>query len=180
MPVDDVRIRLATPADAAAIARFGARLFVETFGPDNTPDDIALYVSATYGPGRQRAELADPSCTYLVAESGSGKEGRLAGYALLHEGPAPPSVAGSAPLEIRRFYLDRAFHGAGVSRTLMDTCVAEATRRGADVLWLGVWERNARAIRFYEKCGFRDVGSQPFVLGTDPQTDRVMSRALPR
>jgi ribosomal protein S18 acetylase RimI-like enzyme len=56
----------------------------------------------------------------------------------------------------------------------MKSVATAARARGARTLWLGVWERNERAKSFYRKCGFRDVGSQPFVLGTDVQTDRVM------
>ena len=55
---------------------------------------------------------------------------------------------------------------------------AQARRRGARELWLGVWERNARAQAFYRKCGFEKVGTQIFVVGTDPQTDHVMMRNL--
>jgi ribosomal protein S18 acetylase RimI-like enzyme len=61
----------------------------------------------------------------------------------------------------------------------MTEALEQARRRGAAVLWLGVWERNPRAIRFYEKCGFADAGSQTFVLGSDPQTDRIMWRSVP-
>ena len=60
----------------------------------------------------------------------------------------------------------------------MDAAVEAAAARGARTLWLGVWERNARAIAFYAKCGFADVGAQPFTLGADVQTDRVMALAL--
>jgi ribosomal protein S18 acetylase RimI-like enzyme len=77
-----------------------------------------------------------------------------------------------------RFYVDRPWFGRGVAPALMAACAAEARRRGGDVLWLGVWERNARAIAFYEKCGFRRVGIQPFQLGSDRQTDYVMARPL--
>jgi diamine N-acetyltransferase len=168
----DVRIRRATMADARVLAEFGARVFEETFGPHNTREDIALYVSSTYSPALQTSEIADAMSTYHVAEI----DGRLAGYALMRTGPAPACVRTPRPLEIYRFYVDRRFHGAGVSRTLMDACIADAEARSATALWLGVWERNTRAIRFYEKCGFRDVGSQRFILGTDPQTDRVMMR----
>ena len=55
-----------------------------------------------------------------------------------------------------------------------------ASSLGATRVWLGVWEKNARAIAFYAKCGFRDVGSQPFLLGSDLQTDRVMEALLPQ
>jgi diamine N-acetyltransferase len=65
-----------------------------------------------------------------------------------------------------------------VAQPLMAAVVEEATSQGARTLWLGVWERNERAKAFYRKCGFTDVGSYPFVLGNDPQVDRVMVRAL--
>jgi ribosomal protein S18 acetylase RimI-like enzyme len=81
-------------------------------------------------------------------------------------------------VEIVRFYVDRAWRGTGLAAALMDAAAEEARGRGARSLWLGVWERNPRAIRFYEKCGFRDVGSQDFVLGSDVQRDRVMARHL--
>jgi ribosomal protein S18 acetylase RimI-like enzyme len=69
--------------------------------------------------------------------------------------------------------------GRGVAQELMQAVLAEAQRRRGATLWLAVWERNDRAQAFYRKCGFVDVGSQPFMLGTDRQTDRVMSRPLP-
>jgi GNAT superfamily N-acetyltransferase len=77
-----------------------------------------------------------------------------------------------------RFYIDARWHGTGAARLLMHAVDDEARRRGARAVWLGVWERNPRAIRFYEKCGFRDVGTQRFLLGTDVQRDRVMLREL--
>jgi ribosomal protein S18 acetylase RimI-like enzyme len=98
---------------------------------------------------------------------------------MVHAVPAPPAVTGPAPLELVRFYVDRPWHGSGVARAMMSACDDEARRRGARTLWLGVWEHNPRAIRFYEKCGFVDVGSHKFVLGDDEQTDRLMARPIP-
>jgi diamine N-acetyltransferase len=172
MTTHDVRIRRAAPDDAATLAAFGARLFEETFAVQNRAEDVDLYLAATYGPDHQSRELADPAKTYYIAEVA----GEMAGYALVRWGASPATVPSPRALEICRFYVDRAFHGAGVSNVLMATCIAEGARLGATAIWLGVWERNARAIRFYEKCGFRDVGSQRFFLGNDAQTDRVMMR----
>lgn len=167
-------IRPATPADAEALAEFGERTFRDAFAADNRPDDVESYVAATYSVERQRADLADPLRTTLVVESG----GRLVAYAQLRAGPPPSCVTGPSPLELLRFYVERASHGRGVARTLMDAVRSAARAGGAETLWLGVWERNARAIAFYAKCGFRDAGSQPFILGSDRQTDRVMTLAL--
>ena len=64
--------------------------------------------------------------------------------------------------------------GSGVGAALMTACIEEATRRRYDGIWLGVWGKNIRAIRFYSQWGFVQVGTQPFVLGNDRQTDLVL------
>ena len=93
-------------------------------------------------------------------------------------GATDAAVTGDSPVEVERFYVAYDFHGHGLAAHLMEACIETAVGRGGRTLWLGVWEKNARAIRFYEKRGFADVGSHPFVLGTDVQTDRVMQRAI--
>jgi len=87
-------------------------------------------------------------------------------------------VRGPAPLELKRLYVARAWHGHGVAQALMDAALTAARAHGAQTLWLGVWERNARAAAFYRKYGFTRVGEHTFVLGTDPQTDWVLARPL--
>ena len=92
---------------------------------------------------------------------------------------APPAcVAGEAPIELQRFYVDRAWHGRGIAQRVMAAARDAARQLGGRTFWLGVWERNPRAIAFYEKCGFRDVGSHAFRLGGDLQTDRIMVTTL--
>jgi diamine N-acetyltransferase len=165
-------IRRAVPADAPALASFGARTFRETFDAHNTREDMALYLKASYGPDLQAAELRDPGILTLLAEDGR----RLAGFSQLREGPAPACVTGAAPIEIWRFYVDRAWQGRGVAQTLMMETLEAAVGRGARTVWLAVWERNLRAQAFYRKCGFVDCGAKEFILGRDRQTDRVMAR----
>jgi diamine N-acetyltransferase len=167
-------IRRAQPEDAAALAAFAARTFRETFDADNTPENMALYLKANYGPERQATEIRDGAVITLLAEDGR----RLAGYAQLREGPAPDCVPGAAPIEIRRFYVDRAWQGRGVAQSLMMASLESAVERGGRTVWLAVWERNLRAQAFYRKCGFEERGAQDFLLGRDRQTDRVMVRAL--
>ena len=171
----DYGIRSAVPADAPALAELGVRTFRETFAADNRPDDIAAHLTATYGPAIQASELADPRRRTLVAATDSGD---LIGFAQLLDGDVPGSVVGPAPIELLRLYVDRDYHGRGVAHALMAAAIEAAVEHGARTIWLGVWERNPRAIAFYRKCGFADVGSHEFVLGTDRQTDRLMVRPL--
>lgn len=175
IPLQSLAVRRAQVNDAAMLAELGARTFRESFGAENTPENMAAYLEIAFDVSLIARELADLRVTYLVGEIGNA----AASYAMVREVDAPASVSGPSPLELVRFYVDRPWHGTGVARMMMDACDDEARRRGARTLWLGVWERNPRAIRFYEKCGFRDVGSHEFVLGEDVQTDRVMERAIP-
>ena len=167
-------VREATAADAPSLAAFGERTFRDAFAADNRPEDVEAYVSATYSPERQRTEIADPTLLTLVAE----RHETLVAYAQLCAGEAPACVSGPAPMELMRFYVDRPWHGRGVAHTLIAAVIEAAVSRRAQTLWLGVWERNARAIAFYTRSGFRDVGSHDFLLGTDHQTDRIMARRL--
>jgi ribosomal protein S18 acetylase RimI-like enzyme len=177
MPLDTlatITIRPAGPADARALAILAAEAFTDTFGPDNTPTDMAMYLASAFGESVQRAEIDDPRNTILLAERGGG----TVGYAMLREGDAPEAVGDDAAIEIVRLYSFTRWIGTGVGAALMQRCLDEVAARGRPTIWLGVWERNARAIAFYRRWGFTDVGSHSFQLGTDRQTDRVMARRV--
>lgn len=137
---------------------------------------MALYLESSYGPELQAAELRNAGIVTLIGEC----EGRLAAYAQLRDGPAPACVAGPRPIELWRFYVERAWQGRGVAQALMEATIEAAVTRGAGTVWLCVWERNYRAQSFYRKNGFVDCGEKPFILGKDHQTDRVMARGLER
>jgi ribosomal protein S18 acetylase RimI-like enzyme len=165
-----MNIRRATIDDAAALAEIAERTFRDTFAKDNTPEDLEAYVASAYGEALQRRELEDPEGLALLGES---EDGTLIAYTQMRRVRSP-----HGEVEIARFYVDRAYHGQGLAQQLMDAAVDAARELGATTLWLGVWERNWRAIAFYAKCGFQDVGSKPFLVGSDLQTDRVMSRVI--
>ena len=173
------RIRHATPTDAEMLTAVGARTFAETFLPDNRREDVEAYVAAVFTSARQLAELRDPNVTTLLVESddAAGVYSPI-GYAQVHEVAAPECVTGRAPIELARFYLDRAWHGTGLAGQFLGAVLRIAENRTAHTIWLGVWERNARAIAFYRKHGFADVGAHVFQLGSDPQTDRIMARPV--
>lgn len=162
-------------ADAARLAELGARTFRQTFEAHNTAEDLGAFLAETYGEDILRAELADRATTVVFAEV----DGVAVGYAHLRPGPPEPCVTGDRPLELARIYVDRAHHGSGVARALMDWAIAEAARQGARTLWLGVWEHNARAQAFYRKFGFTEVGEHPFRVGREVQRDLILARPLP-
>jgi ribosomal protein S18 acetylase RimI-like enzyme len=172
--VEEFTIRTAAPADAERLSELAVRTFRDTYAEHNRPENMAQYLAAHFSPQHQAEELADPQVATVVAEAGH----QLIGYAQLRLGNPPDCVPGTDRLELSRFYVDRPWHGRGVAQALMTATVSEAAERGAPTLWLGVWERNVRGIAFYRKCGFAEVGTQTFVLGSDRQNDRVMALTL--
>lgn len=168
-------IRRATTGDAALLARVGAELFASAFGAQNDPNDLRAYLATAFSLPMQHAELADTSRATWIAET---IDGAPAGYTMLKRGAASAAVAANHPAEIQRFYVSPAFQGRGLAQDLMSLCAEQAHEWGCDALWLGVWELNPRAIAFYEKCGFRKVGRQHFMVGSDRQHDYVMARTL--
>lgn len=170
----DIAVRIATLGDAELLAELGARTFFDAFAADNTEADMSAYLVGAFSAGIQATELADPETAFLVATSDEGP----VGYARLRTGRGPACVAGESPVEIVRFYSDTLWIGRGVGNALMGACLDNAESLGCDVVWLDVWERNPRAIRFYERWGFAAVGKQDFVLGDDVQHDLLMARTL--
>ena len=167
-------IRRALIADALLLAELGARTFYESFAAENTPEDISTYLDASFGPEKQTAELLEPGAIFLIAAI----DGIPVGYAQLRSGESPECVSGSEPIELARIYVSQARLGLGVGEALMRACIDEARRAGHQTMWLGVWERNARAQGFYRKWNFSTVGEHIFQLGSDPQRDLLMERAL--
>lgn len=167
-------MRKADRRDAKRLAELAERSFRDTFGAANTAENMDLHCGTSYGEAIQAREIASPHIVTLLSEAA----GTLAGFAQVSWGPAPACVAGRSPGEIQRLYAAREWHGKGVAQGLMDACFEELRARGSDVVWLGVWERNPRAIAFYTKSGFREVGDHVFKVGADPQRDIVMARSI--
>lgn len=154
-------IRQATPEDAALLASFATQAFTDTYRGLDDPQEIADYVAEHFTPEVVAGVIEDPACSTLLAWVGE----QLAGYAVVRAEPAPGCVAGAAPLQLWRLYLGEGFIGQGLGARLMAAVHAEARKRGAQTLWLGVYDRNLRAVAFYKRFGFVQVGGKEFLFG---------------
>ena len=164
-------IRPAKSSDAASLAAIAERTFRETFAADNSDENIDLHCARKFSAAIQGQEIADPQLVTLLAEVA----GELVGFAQVRLAHAAACVKGDRPAELHRIYVSREWHGRGVASELMHAVCAAAARAGGDCVWLGVWERNLKAIAFYRKCGFSVVGDQPFMLGQERQRDLIMA-----
>lgn len=169
-----MKIRSATAADAAALAQIAEKSFRQAFDAHNSAADMDLYCRSHFSEAIQASEIAAIDGATLLIEY----HGELAGFSQLRWGSAPDYVSGPAPGEIVRFYLLSEFHGTGLASQLMQSSLESLKSQGCKTAWLGVWQENPRAIAFYRKYGFREVGEQIFVLGNDHQRDFVLARSL--
>lgn len=168
-------LRPAVAADAAELSELAERTFRDAFSALNTAENMDLHCAAAFSPALQAAEIADPGIHTVVAEA----DGSLVAFAQVHLHSEPPDGVSVSPVvELRRIYVERGFHGTGLARDLMAYVLETAEQSGAVAVWLGVWEHNPRAISFYQRFGFSEVGQHVFVVGTDPQRDLVMVRRL--
>jgi diamine N-acetyltransferase len=166
-----ITIREATTADAALIADLSRQTFYETFAPDNREADMEKFMRETFTRAALIAEVGAPGNTFLLAVENN----EPAGYARLRETDADLALNS---IEIARLYAATAMIGKGVGKALMQACIDIAHTKKKKTLWLGVWEKNARAISFYTAWGFEKVGEHNFVLGDDVQLDWIMQKQL--
>lgn len=167
-------IRRARPSDAEELAILAERTFRKTFQEGNTQEDMALHCQASYSTDIQLKEILRQDWIILVCEY----ENKLIGYAQLRWEELPLCVNSIHAGKILCLYIDEPYHGKGVAQALMQKCFAEFEEKGSDPVWLGVWEHNPRAISFYLKLGFTEVGEHIFEVGSDPQRDIIMKRSI--
>lgn len=163
-----ITIREATTADAALIADLSRQTFYDTFVHENTKEDMDLFLSQQFTRAALIAEVGAPGNIFFIAYD----DDAVVGYARLREG------SDTTTLEIARLYAVKERIGKGVGKALMQTCINEAINRNKKTIWLGVWEKNARAIAFYQAWGFEKVGEHDFLLGHDTQRDWIMQKQL--
>jgi ribosomal protein S18 acetylase RimI-like enzyme len=163
-------IRPASLSDAESLAALAEQTFREAFAADNSAENIDLHCAQYFSPRIQGEEISEPRLVTLLAEC----DGELTGFAQLRLEQSMTCIEGERPAELRRIYVANKWHGRGVARELMRAVYAAAADAGSDCLWLGVWEKNPRAIAFYRKCGFSVVGDHVFMLGQDRQRDLIM------
>jgi len=165
---------LADAGDAALIADLSRQTFYDTFAGQNTAENMQKFMEEQFSHEQLVREVNDPENIFMLAFSGD----EPAGYAFLRPKNLPGDEKTHHAMEISRIYVLDTFIGHGVGRKLMEECIGISKKAGKELLWLGVWEHNQRAIDFYTKWGFEKFSSHPFVLGDDVQQDWLMKKML--
>ena len=172
------QIRLKEPDghDARLLSELGSQTFVQSYGCALEPAQLAAYVSQTFSKERIARELKDPAVYYLLAMD----QDRACAYAKLIPSPVPESLFGSLgsaeAIELKRLYVIPEYWNQGVGTQLMEALLDRASAHDHQSMWLRVWEKNVRAITFYQRWDFRHVGEEPYCVGDCSETVWLMVR----
>lgn len=165
-----LRIQACKPENLDLLVQISRSTFNEAFRHQNNPEDFVQYLDTAFHPGQLNKELQNAdSFFYFVFD-----EETLAGYFKLNQGNAQTELGEDDGLELERIYVIKKFQGRKIGQWMLSRILELAGDLGKSYVWLGVWEHNPQAIRFYEKQGFRKFGTHPYLVGSDRQTDWLM------
>lgn len=163
-------IRKANFADLSPLVEMARVSFVEAFTEGNKIENVNSYLEEAFTEEQFMDEMENPASVFFLLEV----DGALAGYAKVNFVPAQTDLHDNSSLEVARLYLLRKYIGLGLGKILLNHTINFAKLNRKKYLWLGVWEKNIRAIKFYEKNGLSIFSSHPFPFGDEVQTDFLM------
>jgi diamine N-acetyltransferase len=169
------QVRRAVADDTAALARFAAWSFTDSFWRNYPPEDLGAFIAQSYAEARIAGEIASPHHAMDVA---TDPDGTLAGYCFSGPMGLPLEDAEPGAWELKRIYLAPAAKGTGLADTLLVRCLEAGGATGATAVYLGVWSQNPRAQAYYRKRGFEEVGSYTFPVGRVRDHELIMRRWL--
>lgn len=155
------KIRFAGSDDINILATLGTTTCYEAYFELDPSRDLADYCARVYSPEQVRSEFGDANSTFLIAEIND----RAVGFVKLRTNNSVECLAGKNAIEVHRIYVLEKVKGLGVGKLLLNKCLEIATIRGFETLWLGVWDKNIPAQRFYEGQGMKAVGTTDFSDG---------------
>lgn len=170
----NINIRKVTLNDIDQLQKIGRQTFSETFSGDNSEEDMKKYLDEHFSIEKLTNELQNPDSEFYFAVL----DNTVIGYLKLNFGESQTELKDNKALEIERIYVPKEYHGQSVGQVLYEKAIQVARHKEVDYVWLGVWEENHRALRFYKKNGFAEFDKHIFRLGNDEQTDIMMKLPL--
>jgi ribosomal protein S18 acetylase RimI-like enzyme len=172
--VENLKIKNVTLNDLEQLRKISRLTFFETFSTVNTEENMSKYLDEAFSTEKLTTELNDSSTEFYFATL----DNKVIGYLKLNFGRLQTELQDPKAVEIQRIYVPKEFHGKKVGQLLYQKARKIAEQKNAGYVWLGVWEENQKAIRFYQKNGFVEFDKHIFKLGDEKQTDIMMKLQL--
>lgn len=168
--METIQIRKATINDCESLLEIGKITFSETFASTNSEENMKDYLAKNFSKANLTLEINNPLSEFYLAFL----EERVIGFLKVNFGKAQTEIQDEKAIELERIYVLKEFHGKKIGQLLFEKSIQIARNNKSQYLWLGVWENNFKALKFYEKNGFYIFDKHIFTLGTDEQTDLLM------
>lgn len=172
----ELKIKRVTVPEILLLHEISTTTFRETFAAVNPAKDMKKYLEENMSVEKLTAELRNKNSAFYMALQGN----IIVGYLKINFGQAQQELQNDHAVELERIYVRKEFQGNHVGQSLFEKAIQIAQEKNADYIWLGVWEKNLKAINFYKKNGFTVFDEHIFMLGDDVQTDIMMKRQLKR
>ena len=169
-----LQFRKCVMEDLPVLRQFSRTMYYETFQSMCANEDMEAYLNESFAQEKIQAELDNPDSAFYFLHL----DNSLAGYMKLNDALAQTDLNDTHSLELERIYVTREAQGNGLGTFLMNRAIEISAQKGKTFLWLGVWEKNTKAISFYHRHGFYEIGTHTFVMGDDVQTDFIMRKDL--
>jgi ribosomal protein S18 acetylase RimI-like enzyme len=172
--VSNLNIRNAILADLHLISVLAITTHYEAYFELDPSHDLADYCIRFFNLETVKEELENPKLTYLIAEF----EGNAVGFAQLREGKEIECMKGKNSIEIQRIYVIEPMKGKKIGKTLIEKCCEIGREKVYETIWLGVWDKNVEAQKFYESIGMKNVGITDFSDGKNKFINFVFAMEL--
>lgn len=169
-----IKIRKAKIEEVAAVRELAIEVYTDTFAEHNTKENMEAFFNDTYTLEKFQNEFHEPNSALYVAVD----DLKIVGFLRLRLSDEVNKYLGTNHIELHRLYVHRDYHGSAVARMFMDESLKYAKAKKYEWMWLGVWEKNFRAQKFYAKWGFDRFSEHVFQMGDDPQTDWLLKKKL--
>ena len=160
--------------DIELLIAFAEHTFRVAYQADNEPVAFENYCREAFSTAQFQREMRHPHASFWLC----WHEEKLAGYLKLNLDNHPAEVGSDNTLQVERIYVEPTLQGRGLGAEMLEFCFEQAQKAQADWIWLSVWQKNPRAIKFYERCGYEICGTEIFVLDNDPQVDWIMRKKI--
>lgn len=172
--MNDILFRPAVDADALCLGVLGTQVFLDTYATDGIDPSMAREVLTLFSTDAMLEVMARANSRFIVAE----REGSVIGFAQLLLGAVHELVEVRPAAELQRLYVQERFTGLGLGTALIQQAEELARREGARALWLTGWIGNTRALEFYRRRGYTELGSTPYVFDGEEYENRLFAREL--
>ena len=176
--MSNITLKKLSITDVAQLQKIGNTTFSETFWEYNTPENLNKYLVESFSIEKLSSEINNTLSEFYLALDDAKDDINAIGYLKVNFGESQTEIKDSTALEIERIYVLKEYQGKDVGQLLYQKALAIAKQSNVEYIWLGVWEKNVRAINFYKKNGFVTFDTHIFKLGDEQQTDFMMKLQL--